>query len=235
MSEVVLSDGLDYLRSLPDGSVDLLVLDPDYQDWHKLIEEGLIEEARRVIRDSGNILCFTKQPFDYELRTAVDNMMRREIVWSFENGGAWVSNKMPLVSFQKIYWCVKSKDFFFQPRTGMAYSKATKNFKRASKVFGGYEDEGKTFTKSADGIWIRDHLHFNKPNTGTIPAKPKPLADIFVRCFCPEGGIVCDPFAGTGTFAKSADEQGKEFLCSEIDEDRCMKILDYFFEKGSRE
>ena len=134
-------DAFELLFSLEDQSVDLLILDPNYQDWQSLCEEGLIVQSVRVLKPTGNILCFTKQPFDFELRKEIDHLFRREIVWTFTNGGAWVSNRMPLVSHQKIYHCViDSKKSFFKERTGVPYAEGTKDFKRSKKVFEGYEE-----------------------------------------------------------------------------------------------
>lgn len=227
--EVVKMDALEYMQCFNDNVFDLVVLDPDYQDWDSLIEKGLIKEAVRVLKDSGNLICFTKQPFDFNLRKSIDDIFRREIVWTFENGGAWCSPKMPLISSQKIYWCVKGKEFYFNPRTGVPYNEATKNFKRKTKVFGDYSEEGRAFVKSDEGVWIRDHLHYNKPNSGKIPAKPQALVEILLRCFCPNGGKVLDTFAGTGAFPLTAERQGKEAFACEINESRVMSILDTYF------
>ena len=169
---------------------------------------------------------FTKQPFDYNLRNEINPIFRREIMWSFCNGGAWVSNRMPLVSFQKIYWCTLGKDFYFNPRTGVEYSDGTKDFKRTTKVFEGYHSEGRQFTKSNDGIWLRDHLHYNKPNFGPIPAKPIELIKIIVRCFCPDGGIVLDPFMGSGTTAVAANMLDRHYIGFEKDEAYWRKSID---------
>lgn len=40
---------------------------------------------------------------------------------------------------------------------------------------------------------------------------PEDLAEFFVRSFCPPGGVVCDPFSGSGTTAKVAKEWGRSF------------------------
>ena len=212
-------DGFELLFEQEDNSVDLIILDPNYQDWDRFNSQNfLIVEAMRVLKDSGNLLCFTKQPFDYNLRNEVNDFFRREIVWTFTNGGAWVSNRMPLVSHQKIYHCVKdSKNSFFNPRTGVDYSDKTKDFKRSKKVFEGYEEDGKDFKKSDEGVWLRDHLHFNKPHTGKIPSKPQELYDILIKCYCPDNGLVLEPFCGSGNFAKSCISQGKSFLGAELD------------------
>ena len=234
IKEIVNTDATEYIKSIDDSTIDLIILDPDYNDWDSLITCGFLTECIRILKETGNILMFTKQPFDYNLRTSITNYFRREFVWTFTNGGAWVSNRMPLVSFQKIYWCVKSKDFYFNERTGLPYGDGTKDFKRSTKVFGGWEEEGKNFVMSEDGTWIRDHFHFNKPQTGSIPGKPTELIKILIHCFCPDGGTIYDPFAGTGIIEKIGDETNREVIASEIDTERCMKIIDYFM-KGDTE
>jgi DNA modification methylase len=226
---LIQGNAMDLISDLDDHSIDLTILDPDYQDWDKLCEEGLICQAVRVTKLTGNIICFTKQPFDYNLRNEVNHIFRREIIWSFSNGGAWVSKRMPLVSFQKIFWLTLTKDFYIDVRTGLNYNEGTKSMKRSSKVFGDYKAEGKYFEKSEDGTWIRDHYHFNKPHTGKIPAKPKDLMQILIKCFCPENGIVLDPFFGSGTVGEVCQELNRNFIAFEIDNQKVKVFNDRNF------
>lgn len=230
--EIVCKDAIEYLNDFYDESFDLIVLDPDYQDWDNFLERGLIDLSVQKLKSTGNIICFTKQPFDYNLRTHVHPYFRREIIWTFDNGGAWCSRKMPLMSTQKIYWLTKGKEFYFNPRTGIPYNEGTRNFKRNKKVFGDYESEGREFVKSEEGVWIRDHLHYNKPNSGKIPAKPKQLIEILLRCFCQDGGTVCDPFAGSGTILLVSEQMGLDAYACDINEERVMQILDKFSAEG---
>lgn len=224
--KILHTDFFNVIDEFEENQFDLIILDPDYQDWGSFLDKGIIQKSVRALKPDGNLICFTKQPFDYDLRIAVEPYFRREIIWSFDNGGAWCSSKMPLISFQKIYWCVKSKDFFFNPRTGIEYSGNTREFKRSSKVFGDYKAEGKQFQKSEDGIWLRDHLHYQKPHAGKIPAKPKELIEILIRCFCKPDGLILDGFAGSGIVEKIAFQNNFEFVAVEINEDRCMNIID---------
>jgi site-specific DNA-methyltransferase (adenine-specific) len=41
---------------------------------------------------------------------------------------------------------------------------------------------------------------------------PEKLANFFVRSFCPPGGIVLDPFMGSGTTAAVAIKSGRKFI-----------------------
>lgn len=225
MNEVKNTDAFEYIKSQPNEAFDLIFLDPNYNDWDEFIRRGLLEETMRVLKPTGNVLAFTKQPFDYNLRIASNPYFRREIVWTFENGGAWVSSRMPLVSTQKIYWLAKTDAFFFNPRTGQAYGDTTKDFDRATKIWEGYKLEGRHFEKSEDGIWLRDHLHFNKPNCGDIPQKPPELIKIFLRCFSPKSGRVLDPFSGSGIIPVVCAQEGRDFCASELNADRYNLIM----------
>ena len=224
LNKLTHGDAMELITELDDHSIDLTILDPNYQDWDNLCEEGLICQAVRVTKLTGNIICFTKQPFDYNLRNEVNHIFRREIIWSFSNGGAWVSKRMPLVSFQKIFWLTLTKDFYIDVRTGLDYKEGTKSMKRNKKVFGDYEAEGREFEKSNEGTWIRDHYHYNKPHCGKMPAKPEDLINIFIKCFCPENGLVLDPFFGSGIVGNVAKKLNRNFIGFEIDE----KIVEKF-------
>ena len=49
------------------------------------------------------------------------------------------------------------------------------------------------------------------------PARwPYKLAEDIVRCFCPPGGLACDPFVGAGTSAVAAMEHGRRFIGGDL-------------------
>lgn len=41
---------------------------------------------------------------------------------------------------------------------------------------------------------------------------PEKLAEAFIKCFCPPGGVVLDPFCGSGTTLAVADRLGREWI-----------------------
>lgn len=50
---------------------------------------------------------------------------------------------------------------------------------------------------------------------------PESLAEFFIRSFCPPGGIVLDPFAGSGTTAAVAHRLGRQYVAIDIRESQC--------------
>lgn len=51
--------------------------------------------------------------------------------------------------------------------------------------------------------------------------KPLPLMRRLVKVSCPEGGVICDPFLGSGTTAVVAKETGRKFIGIEIEREYC--------------
>jgi DNA modification methylase len=50
------------------------------------------------------------------------------------------------------------------------------------------------------------------------------LAEFFLRSFCPPGGVVCDPYSGSGTVAEAAQRWGRGWVAIDIRQDQCDLI-----------
>ncbi len=50
---------------------------------------------------------------------------------------------------------------------------------------------------------------------------PETLSDFFVRSFCPTGGVVLDPFSGSGTTGASSVRAGRRYIGVDIRESQC--------------
>ena len=67
-------------------------------------------------------------------------------------------------------------------------------------------------------LWDYGHVGFGHSCAADIdkqghPARwPYNLAEDIVRCFCPPGGLACDPFLGAGTSLIAALEHGRRFV-----------------------
>lgn len=212
-------DALDTLKAVQTKSVDLVLLDPYYNEWGEWIEKGLLEESFRVLKDEGNLICFTQQPFDFDLRVALQDNFRREIIWHIPKRPKWVSNNMPLVSHQKIYWATKTSEHFFQPRTGLPYSEHTQVGEKGSMVFRGYREKANKFEKHPEGIWLHDVLSMDKPHQPDKEGgKPIELIEVLIKCFSPEVGTVVDPFVGCGTTVHACNSFKRTCIAGDVDD-----------------
>ena len=213
-------DALEALANLKDASADLILLDPFYNEWDDWIEKGLIELAMSKLKESGNLICFTAQPFDLNLRIHLQESFRREIIWHMPKRPKWVSNQLPLVTHQKIYWAVKTKgENFFQPRTGLDYSPHTVTGNKGHIVFRGFKEKSRPFEKNEEGIWLNDVLVLDKPhNSKREGTKPTELIEVLLRCLTPKKGKVVDPFAGSGVVCYACQNLGiSDCIASDTD------------------
>lgn len=60
--------------------------------------------------------------------------------------------------------------------------------------------------------------------------KPLALIKYLVKLFCPAGGAVLDPFAGSGTLAVACDETGHKWVCIEADPDNYAEAKNFIFD-----
>jgi len=70
------------------------------------------------------------------------------------------------------------------------------------------------YSNSASESCIDKKIKLKHP--ATFPDK---LAEDFIKCFCPENGIVLDPFMGSGTTLKMAKLNGRKFIGFEISQE----------------
>lgn len=220
-------DCFDLLREIGDGTADLVVLDPNYQDWDDLLARGLFEESIRVLKPTGNILLFTKKPYDLHLRNKIDPFFRNELIWKYKKNGNWYSHRMPIYTYQKIYWCCHA-DFFYNPQTGIPHDRTLGDERRQDQgdEFIGYGLDEQLFTidYAYGGQWLKDFLDIpRKRENKTIPTKPTELCQILIRCFSPLDGLVVDPFMGGGNVVFTAMRERRRFIGGDTDE-ACFKF-----------
>jgi site-specific DNA-methyltransferase (adenine-specific) len=74
-----------------------------------------------------------------------------------------------------------------------------------------------------------------KPQANHHPTvKPTSLMEYLIQLVCPEGGVVLDPFAGSGSTGKAAIRKGMKFIGVEMTDEYLPIIkgrLDYEIEK----
>src|SRR5689334_18929939 len=124
-------DALEFLRTLPNNSADLIIADPPYSldkdrefgkgaffdsrdEWLAWCRKWL-GESKRILRPSGNLFvyaihhnaCFLAA-FLYELGLTY----RRQIIWHYENGWSKYKNG-PACHYEPILWFAHRPDSTF--------------------------------------------------------------------------------------------------------------------------
>lgn len=95
-------DCLEVMKTIPDGSVDMILTDPPYGTtackWDSVIPfESMWVELKRIIKSNGVIVLFASQPFTTKLIHSNMEMFRYSWVWEKEQGVNFLSaNKQPM-------------------------------------------------------------------------------------------------------------------------------------------
>ena len=85
-NKVILGDCLEFMKEIPDGSVDMILTDPPYGTtackWDSIIPlEPMWEQLKRIIKPNGAIVMTASQPFTSMLVMSNLGMFKYELIW----------------------------------------------------------------------------------------------------------------------------------------------------------
>ena len=83
----------------------------------------------------------------------------------------------------------------------------------------GYADNEIPTTRNKRDVW---HINTVPYKGGHFAAYPPKLAETCILAGCPEGGVVLDPFLGSGTTAAVAKKLGRHYVGIELNPDYCV-------------
>ena len=209
---VIEGDCLDVLRRLPDGCVDAVVTDPPYglgesslawadrgyrrinEAWDGDVPTDWFAVAFRVLATGGTLLCF----------------------------GSWQTFEAVLAS---------SAAAGFTRRGVVVWDKVN-TMPNLSKRGYQYTHELVLWATKGGGYhWhaaeqVRDIVRqtWTQPDRWHPSQKPIPLMAELIRRHAPPGGLVFDPFGGSGTTAVACLATGRRCLTVERDADYCERL-----------
>ncbi len=176
-------------------------------------------------------------PYRFAIRMIQDGwILKNTIIWQKPNatpGGAADKRKFTN-DYEFLFFFVKTNKYYFEKQTEplkeSSYARAQRNnysVKSNTNVYKGFnsDNNNKYFEKIRSGK-ITDK---NKRAVWTIATKsfhgahfaihPEDLIKTPISAGCPENGLVCDPFMGSGTTAKVAMDHGRNYIGFEINPD----------------
>jgi len=222
-------DCLEWMKEIPDGSVDMVLADPPYGTtackWDTVIDLPLMwEQLKRVIKPNGAIVMTASQPFTSALVMSNVAMFRHEWVWDKVNKytGALQANKRRMRRHEDIIvFSIKPLNVYNkQFREGEPYS---------VKITGGHGE----FNGNADIDKVRKVINTgqhnpcsvldikadNKKEAGLHPTqKPVALMEYLIRTYTHEGETVLDFTMGCGTTGVACKNLGRKFIGIELDQ-----------------
>ncbi len=156
-------------------------------------------------------------------------ILRNEIIWHKPNCMPSSVNDRFTVDFERIFFFTKSKKYHFEPQKELSRSKEPKwgNFSNPK-----YNVIQSSASNSREGMtpleYAARYKYRNKRCVWTINTKPfreahfatfpESLVETPIRAGCPIGGIVCDPFFGSGTTGLVALKNNRNFIGIELQE-----------------
>jgi DNA modification methylase len=224
LNKIENSDCLEYLRKIPDNSVDLVVTDPPYNvsqktnikyknlnlvknfgDWDFGFDpKPVLAELKRVLKPNGQIyvFCSTKQIPEY--MAIFEN-------WFFRNLLVWYKTN-PAPRLSKTNFVFATEYVLYAINENVRPSEATFNFGKHSEMHNVF------ITSALQG---KERL---KENGKAVHPTQKPLSILkkLIEISSNKGDVVLDPFMGVGSTAVACKELGRNFLGCELSEEYCL-------------
>jgi adenine-specific DNA-methyltransferase len=221
-------DNLDYMRSLEDGSMQLIVTSPPYnigKEYEKRSEQedyvksqaATIAEAVRLLKPGGSICWQVGNsggngrvvPLDillYPLFASHGLVLRNRIVWTFGHG--LHTQRRFSGRHETILWFTHDDDYVFNLDPVRVPSKYPnkKYFKGPNKG----QISSNPLGKNPGDVWDIPNVKANHVEKTEHPCQfPVALAERLVLALSNEGDNVLDPYLGVGTTAVAALKNGR--------------------------
>ena len=235
--EVVLYKGdcLDFLKQIPDNSIQLIVTSPPYNigkeyenklklDTYIKQQAEVIKECARILKPTGSI-CWqignfvnkgSIMPLDIVLTPIFTDLglkMRNRIVWHFEHG--LHCSKRFSGRYETIVWFTKSDDYVFNldpVRIPQKYP--SKKYFRGPRA-GQYSCN--PLGKNPGDLWVIPNVKNNHVEKTNHPCQfPVELIERLILSMTNKGDWVLDPFLGAGTSIIAALKNERKGAGSEI-------------------
>ncbi len=240
-NQIFCEDALTGLARIPDASVDLLLADPPYglgkdygNDSDKMASadylawtEQWIDTALPKLKENGSLYIFLTWRYSPEIFVMLKQRMSmmNEIIWDRRVPSMGGSVRKYSSVHDSIGFFVKAKDYYFDlDAIRIPYDAVTKKA-RSRKIF-----EGAKWLElgyNPKDIWSVSRLHREHAEREDHPTqKPLEIIERMIKASCPVGGVVLDPFMGSGTTAVAARNCGRDFVGFELNQDYCERIVE---------
>lgn len=242
-NKVLMQDMLEAAAHLPKGCADLLILDPPYNltkqfgaqtftrrssaEYEKALD-GWVKPLLPLLKPSASVyICgdWQSSPAIYYVASQYFTL-RSRITWEREKGRGAKANWKNCA--EDIWFATVSDDYYFDLEA----------VKLKRRVMAPYRSDGvpKDWQESGEGnfrlthpsnLWTDITIPFwSMPeNTPHPTQKPEKLIAKLVLASCPKGGLVLDPFLGSGTSAVVAKKLGRRFIGIEQEKEYALLAL----------
>lgn len=236
MNKIYNMDCLDFMKQVPDKFVDMVLTSPPYDDLrtyngYSFNFESIAKELYRIIKDGGVIVwvvsdqtkngsesgtSFKQALYFKEIGFNLHDTM----IWNKPNSFNFGSNNCYKQQFEYMFILSKSKPKTINFIKDIKAKMAGKVLQGARKHSDGTRDKVPFFIcdefKKRGNVW---NIGLSNENFGHTAVFPEQLANDHILSWSNEGDIIYDCFMGSGTTAKMALLNKRNFIGSEISAD----------------
>jgi len=235
LNKTILSDLFEVLDFLPENSADLIIIDPPYnltKDFHgfrfsSTSDETYLQYLRSWFPKVVSLLKLNGSLYlcgDWKCTSALQQVMSENltvlnrITWQREKGRSASHNWKN--GMEDIWFGVKNpKDYYFNIDAVKIKRRVLAPYKENGIPKDWEEtDEGKFRLTGPSNFWDDISIpYWSMPeNTDHPTQKPEKLIAKLMLASCPPGGVVFDPFLGSGTTSVVAKKLGRKYIGIEM-------------------
>lgn len=232
MENVIINkDCLEALPTLPDNSVQLVLVDLPYGqtacDWDTKINlDRMWKQLKRVLKPNGQCLFFTTTKFGNELINSETRWFRSDIVWEKANAVGHLSAKKALLRKHEMIYLFhnsskpKGTKWIYNPQMvkGEPYSRGNIQKKEKDTIYGKekkYSHENLTGDRYPTSI-IKLGNTANSIHKLHATQKPVELCEWLIKTYSNEGDMVLDFTMGSGSTIIACINTNRKYIGIEM-------------------
>lgn len=230
---IYVGDCRDILPTLPAGFADCCITDPPYGDtsldWDTICDVW-IPHVARALKPAASIWVFGSMRFLAPLfAEMIQHGFRysQDVVWEKQNGTGFHNDRFRrvhehAVMFYRGAWA----DVYHAPQfTADARAKVVRRKSRPAHT--GNIERGHYVSEDGGPRLMRSVMTVRNEHGRAIHPTQKPVELLLplVRYSCPPGGVVLDPFAGSGSTEAACAIEGREAVLIEKDPGRAETAI----------
>ena len=234
MINLMQGDCLELMKTIPSGSVDMVLTDPPYGTtsckWDTVIPFNLMwDQLKRIIKPNGAIVLFGGEPFSSALRMSNIKQYKYDWIWEKSKvGNIFNCKNAPQKNFENIIvfsegtianGSIRKMPYFPQDlikvdikrsNTARSSIKGTINERPSRLNSSSYKQ---SFTN-----YPRQILRFNNQQGFHPTQKPVALLEYLIKTYTQEGETVLDFCMGSGSTGVACKNTNRSFIGIELDE-----------------
>ena len=234
--KLIHGDCLEVMKSIPDGSVDLILCDLPYGTtackWDSVIPfDDLWRQYCRIIKLKSAIVLFGDEPFSSMLRLSNISWYKYDWYWRKSRPSGFTNAKLkPLKDIETISIFSSGmtangskKNMPYNPQ---GLKDCDMDWSRPKRYMGG--DKGVNPARASHKLsrkiektgYPRQVLDFSNPNSDVLhpTQKPVPLIEYLICTYSNDGDVVLDNCMGSGTTGVACINTGRRFIGIEKDD-----------------